>query len=128
MSFWSTIWDTIWWFFTFFVFIAYLFALFAIISDLFRDRKLNGFVKAVWLVFLVFVPFLTALAYLVARGNGMAERSAAGHRDAQKATADYIRSVAKESPASEIAQARQLLDSGVLSPEEYERLKAKALA
>lgn len=128
MTFWSTIWDTIWWFITFFVFIAYLFALFAVISDLFRDRKLNGVAKAIWLIFLVFVPFLTALVYLIVRGNGMAERSAAGQRDAEQATENYIRSVAKDSPAAEIAQARDLLNSGAISPEEFERLKAKALA
>ena len=61
MSFWTTIWDTIWWFITFFNFIAYLMALFSIITDLFRDRKLGGFAKAIWFIFLIFLPFLTAI-------------------------------------------------------------------
>ncbi|WP_080792881.1 SHOCT domain-containing protein [Corynebacterium pacaense] len=128
MSFWSSIWDTLWWFITIFIFIAYLMALFSIITDLFRDRKLNGWAKAVWLIFLMFVPFLTALAYLITRGGGMAERSAAAQQNAEKATDDYIRSVAGASPASEIAQARQLLDSGALTQGEYEQLKQKILA
>ncbi|WP_336627561.1 MULTISPECIES: SHOCT domain-containing protein [unclassified Microbacterium] len=127
MPFWSTIWDTIWWFLTVFVFIAYLFALFAIIGDLFRDRKLHGVAKAVWLIFLVFVPFLTALVYLIARGSGMAERSSTVQREAQQAADEYIRSVAQASPAAEISQARQLLDAGTITQAEFERLKAKAI-
>ncbi|RLP76856.1 SHOCT domain-containing protein [Mycetocola tolaasinivorans] len=127
MSFWSTIWDTIWWFITIFVFIAYLMALFSIIGDLFRDRKLNGWFKAIWFVFLIFVPFLTALIYLIARGSGMAERSAAVQRDAEQAATTYIRSVAGVSPTAEIAQARQLLDSGSINQGEYDALKARIL-
>ncbi len=75
MTFWNSFWDIIWWFLWIFVFVAYMFALFSIVVDLFRDRKLNGWWKAVWLIFLIFVPFLTALVYLIARGRGMAERS-----------------------------------------------------
>lgn len=128
MPFWSTIWDTIWWFFTVFVFIAYLMALFSIIGDLFRDRQLNGFAKAVWLIFLVFLPFLTALIYLVVRGRGMAERSVKQVEERQAATDAYVRSVAGTNPAAEIAEAKSLLDSGAITPEEYERLKSAALA
>jgi hypothetical protein len=71
MNFWTSFWDIIWWFVWAFAFIAYLFALFAIIGDLFRDRKLNGWLKAIWVLFLIFVPFLTALVYLIARGKGI---------------------------------------------------------
>lgn len=128
MSFWSTIWDTIWWFFTVFVFIAYLFALFSIITDLFRDRKLNGFAKALWLIFLVFLPFVTALVYLIARGGGMGERSAAQMRQTQEQADQYIRSVAGEGgPAAEISHAKSLLDSGAITAEEFAVLKASAL-
>ena len=126
-DFWSSIWDTIWWALTFFVFIAYLLALFSIITDLFRDHKLSGWAKAVWLVFLIFLPFLTALAYLVFRGPGMAERSIGQQRAAQQAADDYIRSVAG-GPAGEIAQAKQLLDSGAISQSEFDAIKAAALA
>ncbi len=125
-DFWSSIWDTIWWALTFFVFIAYLLALFSIISDLFRDRKLSGWAKAVWLVFLIFLPFLTALAYLVFRGPGMAERSVAQSQAAQAAADDYIRSVAG-GPAAEIAQAKGLLDSGAITQSEFETIKASVL-
>lgn len=128
MSFLSTIWDAILLFFIAFLFIAYLMILFGIIRDLFADRSLGGGAKAVWLIFLVSVPFLTALIYLIARGNGMADRSVAQQAQAQQATNDYIRSVAASSPAAEIAQAKQLLDSGAITPAEYEALKARVLA
>ena len=128
MSFWTSIWDDIWWFLTAFVFIAYLMALFSIIGDLVRDRKLNGVAKAIWLLFLIFLPFLTALAYLIFRGQGMGERAAEQARASQAATEDYVRSVAGTGPAAEIAQAKQLLDAGAISAEEYARLKAAALA
>ena len=127
MSFWTTIWDAIWWFITVFVFIAYLMALFWIISDLFRDRKLNGWAKAVWLIFLIFLPFVTALVYLIARGRGMGERQEAQVREVKQAQDDYIRQVAG-GPAAEISEAKKLLDSGAITQAEFEALKAKALA
>ncbi|WP_243229194.1 SHOCT domain-containing protein [Microbacterium sp. CIAB417] len=128
MGFWSSFWDIIWWFVWAFAFIAYLFALFAIIGDLFRDRKLNGWWKAVWILFLIFVPFLTALVYLIARGSGMAERGAAEARQAKDATDAYIQQVAGSSAADEIAKAKALLDSGAITAEDYAQLKAKALS
>ena len=94
MNFWNSFWDVIWWFLWAFVFIAYLMALFAIIGDLFRDHKLSGWWKAVWIIFLIFVPFLTALIYLIARGNGMAERSQKEAKQYQAATDAYIRQTA----------------------------------
>lgn len=126
MDFWSTIWDAIWWFFTIFVFVAYLIALFSIISDLFRDRELSGAYKAIWLLFLVFIPFLTALVYLIFRGRGMGDRAERQAREAKAAADDYIRTVAG-GPASEIAQAKQLLDSGTISEAEFQSLKQSAL-
>ncbi|GAA1798733.1 SHOCT domain-containing protein [Agromyces neolithicus] len=129
MTFWNNFWDLIWWFLWAFVFIAYLFALFAIIGDLFRDHKLNGWWKAVWILFLIFVPFLTALVYLIARGNGMAERSQKEAKQYQAATDEYIRQTAgASSPSDEIAKAKALLDSGTISQAEYDQLKAKALS
>lgn len=126
MNFFSTIWDTIWWLFTIFVFVAYLIALFSIISDLFRDRKLNGLFKALWLLFLVFLPFVTALAYLIFRGRGMGERAERQANEAKTITDDYIRSVAGGA-VSEIAQAKQLLDSGAITQAEYDQLKHTVL-
>jgi hypothetical protein len=115
-------------FFTIFVFFAWLMVLFSIISDLFRDRALSGWAKAVWLVALIFVPVLTALIYLIARGKGMAERSAAQASAQRSAADDYIRSVAGSTPAQELSQAKTLLDSGAISAEEYANLKAKILS
>lgn len=126
-GFWGSFWDLIWWFLWAFVFVAYLFALFAIISDLFRDHKLSGWWKAVWIFFLIFFPFITALVYLIARGGGMAERSAAQMRSVQQAQNDYIKHVAGTSPADEIAKAKSLLDDGTITQAEYDNLKAKAL-
>lgn len=128
MNFWNSFWDIIWWFLWAFVFIAYLFALFTIVVDLFRDTKLNGWWKALWLICLLFVPFLTALVYLIVRGGGMAERSQREAAQAQEATQSYIRSVAGSSPADEIAKAKALLDDGTITQSEYEALKAKAVA
>lgn len=117
---WSLVWEAILWTVTAFVFIAYLMALFSIITDLFRDRKLGGVAKAVWLFFLMFMPFLTALIYLIARGGGMAERAAARQSDFEARL--------QGSPSEEIARARQLLDNGVITEEEYAALKSAALA
>ncbi len=128
MNFWDNFWNIIWIFFWSFAFIAYLFALFAIVADLFRDHKLNGWWKALWIIFLIFVPFLTALVYLIARGSGMAERSQKEARQVQQATDTYIQQVAGSSPADEIAKAKALLDAGTITQEEFDHLKSKALA
>lgn len=130
-GFWGSFWDIIWWFLLIFVFMAYLFALFAVIGDLFRDHKLSGWWKAVWIVFLIFVPFITMLVYLIARGNGMARRSAEAAAGMKQAQDEYIKSVAggsAASPTEEIAKAKGLLDAGTITQAEYEALKAKALA
>lgn len=111
-----------------FIFFAYLMLLFSIITDLFRDHKLNGWLKALWFIALLFIPVVTALVYVIARGNGMAQRSAAAAQQAESATADYIRNVAGSSAADQIANAKQLLDSGAITKEEFEALKKKALA
>lgn len=125
----DSFWDFVWIFFWSFAFVAYLMALFSIITDLFRDKELNGWWKAVWIAFLVFFPFITALVYLIARGSGMAERNRYFARRAQADTDQYIRSVANtSSPAEEIAKAKTLLDDGVISQDEYWNLKSKALA
>lgn len=121
-------WNFIWLFFWSFAFIAYLFALFAVISDIFRDHELSGWLKAVWIIFLVFVPFLTVLVYLIARGRSMAERQARSAQRAEAATTEYIRSVAKSSPSQEIAKAKELLDAGTLTQAEFDAVKAKALS
>ena len=127
--FWENIWNVIWLLFWSFAFVAYLFALFAIVADLFRDHKLNGWWKALWIIFLIFVPFLTALVYVIARGQGMAERSAKDAAQTQQEADRYIRSVAgSASPTDEIAKAKKLLDDGTITAEEYAAIKAKVLS
>jgi hypothetical protein len=119
--FWLLIWS--------FFFVCYLMILFQIIGDLFRDKELSGWWKALWIVALIVVPFLSALIYLIARGRGMAERQAGEVRRAQVATDSYIQQVAgRDNPADQIATAKGLLDSGTISPAEFEQLKAAALA
>lgn len=111
-----------------FVFVAYLMALFSIIQDLIRDKSLGGWAKAIWLLFLIWLPFLTALVYLIARGKGMNVRASERVAASRNATDDYIRSVAATAPATEVAKAHDLLDAGFISEAEYAQMKAKILA
>lgn len=112
-----------------FLFMAYLILVFVIIGDLMRDHKLSGWWKAVWIVALIIIPWLTGLIYIIVRGKGMAERSAAQAAEIQQAQAEYIRSVSTNTdPTAQIAQAKELHDKGVISDAEFEQLKAKALA
>jgi len=124
-NFWSIIWIVIW----SFVFVAYLFVLFYILTDLFRDHQLSGWWKALWIIFLIFFPYITALVYVIARGKSMSERQLAAVAQARSQTDAYIRDVAAgKSPAEHITEAKALLDNGTITQQEFERLKAKALA
>lgn len=125
---WDSFWDFIWYTLVIFAFVAYLMILFTILTDLFRDRELSGWWKAVWVVALVFVPFLSALVYLIARGSGMHTRALDAQRQLQQQTDDYIRSVGPKSSTEQIADAKALLDSGAIDDNEFSALKAKALA
>ena len=121
-------WDIIWFIVVSFAFIAYLMVMFMIIADLFRDQSASGFAKAVWIICLIFVPFLTSFVYLIARGSGMAERSYRSAQANEQATAAYVREVAAtSSPADEIAKAKTLLDSGAISEQEFSALKSRVL-
>jgi hypothetical protein len=126
----NSFWDFLWLFFWTYIFISFLVILFQMFVDLFRDRTLNGWAKAGWIILLVFVPFLGALIYLVVRGHGMAERQAARMVAAQSEGDAYIRAVATSgspSAADDIAKAKGLLDSGAITQAEYDALKAKAI-
>jgi hypothetical protein len=126
----GSFWDLILWFFWIFVFVAYLMVVFSIIADIFRDESLNGWLKAIWIIFLIFVPFLTALIYLIARGSGMQKRSIEQAQAMRSAQDAYIRQTAgtSSSAADDIAKAKSLLDAGTISQAEFDTLKAKALA
>ncbi|QNN52820.1 SHOCT domain-containing protein [Nocardioides mesophilus] len=122
-------WDIVWFIFISFAFVAYLMVMFSIITDLFRDRETSGVVKAVWIVALIFLPLITALVYLVARGGGMSERAEASALEAKARQDAYIKEVAggSKAPTEQIAEAKAMLDAGVISQAEYDRLKEKAL-
>jgi len=125
MNFSDFFWLLIWSFFL----VCYLMVLFQIIGDLFRDKDLSGWWKALWIIFLIIFPFLAAVIYLIARGRGMAERQAGAVQSAQTATDQYIQSVASRgNPAEQIASAKTLLDNGTISQDEFDKLKQKALA
>jgi hypothetical protein len=127
MDFWDDFWSIIWWVFAATVFFAYLMALFAVISDLFRDRGMSGWGKAVWLIFLLFFPVLTVLVYLIARGRGMNERAQEDAQASRESTEAYIRRVAGNSPSDEIAKAKDLLDAGAITPEEFQAIKSRVV-
>ncbi len=123
MNFWDYLWLLVW----SFLFVMYLVVLFQILSDLFSDPEESGWAKALWVIFLIFLPLIGALAYLIARGGGMGQRASVQAKKAQEATDSYIRSVAGADPVSQIANAKALLDSGAINQEEFNHLKAKAM-
>jgi hypothetical protein len=112
-----------------FLFAAWLMILFVIIGDLFRDHQLSGWGKAGWTIFLIFVPFLAALIYLIARGDGMRERALQQQEQAQKQLDTYVRQTAGGgSAADELTKLAKLHDDKKISDEEYEKAKAKIVA
>ncbi|WP_036504218.1 MULTISPECIES: PLDc N-terminal domain-containing protein [Nocardia] len=122
------VWDVFWLIIMSFAFAAYLILLFWIFTDLFRDRGTSGWVKAVWVVFMFVLPLLTSLVYLIVRGGGMAERSARAAKQAEQAQDAYIKEVAGTNSATQIADAKRLLDEGTITAQEFEQLKSRALA
>jgi len=123
-SFMDWFWLMLWWF----AFVMYLMVLFHIIGDLFRDHELSGWWKALWVVALIVIPFLSALVYLIARGRGMAERQSARVSAARADTDAYIRATAGgPSAAAQITEAKGLYDAGVINDEEFAALKERAL-
>ena len=125
----DSFWDFLWLLFWSYIFVAYLILLFHIFGDIFRDRDLGGFAKALWTIGLIFFPFLMALIYLIARGRSMTERQMEAAQQRQAEQESYIKSIAgPSSPADEIARAKDLLDSGVIDQAEFDAMKSKALA
>jgi hypothetical protein len=113
----------------FFTWVAWIWMMILILSDVFRRRDLSGWGKAGWTFFLIVLPFLGALIYLIAQSDGMAERRAQDVQGQRAQMDDYVRSVAGSGgPAAEIDKAKQLLDSGAINQTEFDALKAKALA
>jgi hypothetical protein len=120
------IWTTIWIFFL----ILFIWVFIMIISDLFRDHKLSGWAKAIWVVALIIFPLFGSLVYLIARGGGMAERSAAQQRHARAEFDDYIRSTAASGgtgAADELTRLAELRDRGTITEAEFQTMKARVV-
>jgi hypothetical protein len=124
----SNVWDVILWFFAAYVFIAYLFALVLVLADIYRDADLNGWLKALWTLCLIFVPLLTVIVYVIVRGKGMNERNSRGMGTPPEPTDYTPRWGSGLSASDEIAKAQSLLQAGAITQDEFTALKAKALA
>ena len=120
--------DIIWTMLVFFGWVIWFWILISILSDIFRRHDIGGWGKAAWTVFVIILPFLGVLVYLIAEGKEMAERRAADVMANKAAFDDYVRDVAAGGATAEIEKAKQLLDSGAIDQAEFEKLKAKALA
>jgi len=111
-----------------FLFVAWIMVLFTIIGDLFRDHQLSGWAKAAWILFLIIVPFLAALVYLIVRGHGMRERSVREQAEVKKHFDQYVRDTAGTTPVDELHKLNDLKEKGAISDEEFQQMKAKLLA
>lgn len=111
-----------------FFMIMYFMILFSVVIDLFRNHQMGGFAKALWIIFLIFVPLISLLIYVIVYGKSMAQRQQTAVVEAQQEQDAYIKQVAGTSPAEQIAQAQQLLNSGAISQAEFDKLKTKALS
>jgi hypothetical protein len=118
------------WSFWFFIWIAALTIWFRCLFDMFSDHSLSGWAKAGWAIFMIFIPWVGALVYLIARGRSMSDRQAAAIQQQQAAQEQYIKQVAGSSadPVTRISDAKALMDSGAITEAEFNTLKAKALA
>lgn len=119
--------DVFWTMLIFFIWVAWFILLFRIIADIFRRHDIGGGAKTLWILFVLFLPFLGVFVYLISQGQGMAERDMSQARRSQEQFDDYVRSVSGGS-ADEIAKAKQLLDSGAITQSEFEAIKSRALA
>ena len=120
--------NVLWSLITIFFMIMYFMILFSVVIDLFRNHQMGGFAKALWIIFLIFIPLISLLIYVIVYGKSMAQRQQAAVVEAQQEQDAYIKQVAGTSPAEQIAQAQQLLNSGAISQDEFDKLKAKALS
>ncbi|MGG7099598.1 SHOCT domain-containing protein [Rhodococcus sp. 24CO] len=120
-------WEFFWFMFVCLAFVAYLSVLFSIITDLFRDHELSGWYKAIWIIFLFVVPFLSAMIYVIVRNDGMTQRSIAAAQKQMQAQGAYVREVAGQSSADQITAAKGLLDAGAINEDEFRALKAKTI-
>jgi NADH:ubiquinone oxidoreductase subunit 6 (subunit J) len=114
--------------FEIFIFVVWVWILFTIISDLFRNHEMSGWLKGVWIILLIIIPWLTALIYLIVYGSDMRERQLRAQAEAKHAADAYIRTAAHVSPADELHKLHELVEKGALTDAEYDRAKAKLLS
>jgi Short C-terminal domain/Phospholipase_D-nuclease N-terminal len=120
--------DVLWSMIIFFFWVIWIWIVITVLIDVFRRHDISGWVKALWVVFVVILPWLGVLIYLIAEHDGMRERGMRQAQAQQRAFDDYVRDTAGSGPAGEIAKAKELLDAGAITQEEFDALKAKALA
>ena len=113
--------------FVFFLLVAWIWAVIAVISDVFRSSDLSSVSKAIWVLFIIMIPWLGVLSYIFTRGKGMEDRNAQALSDAQEAQRAYIQGVAGLSTADELSKLAELKDKGVITDTEFEAEKAKLL-
>ena len=124
-TFLSFFWDVL----LFFAWLIWFWLLITVFVDLFRRRDASGWVKAGWLVFVLLLPYLGVVVYLIAQHEGIAERNTQHAQASQQQLDQYVQSVAaKSGPSDEIARAKTLLDNGTITQAEFDRIKQKALA
>jgi len=118
--------DIIWGLVVFFFMVVYLIILFSVVVDLFRDDELSGWAKAGWALFLLILPLISVVTYLIVRSRGMGARAAqAVHRENVELDRQMV--AARPSPVDEISRAKELLDAGAITRAEFDGLKAAAL-
>ena len=121
--------QAMWTMFVFFMWILWFWLLFTVFADLFRRHDVSGWGKALWVIFVIILPFLGVFIYLIAEGKGMGERNVKQAQQAQAQMDSYVRSVASTGGAADqISQAKSLLDAGTITQAEFDQLKTKALA
>ena len=120
--------DVMWTMLVFFLWVLWFWLLFTVFADLFRRHDISGWVKTLWIIFVIILPFLGVFIYLIAESKGMAQRNIDRANEAKSQFDSYVRQTAGGGSAGEIAQAKQLLDSGAITQAEFDSIKAKALA
>ena len=120
--------DVVWTMFIFFAWIIWFWLLITIFADIFRRHDISGGKKALWVVFVIITPFIGVFIYLITQNKGINERNLQNVKQQRQQADEYIRSVAADDPASQIAQAKSLLDSGAINQQEFDSLKQKELA
>jgi hypothetical protein len=121
--------DVMWTMLVFFAWVIWFWLLITVFGDVFRRRDISGWGKAAWIIFVIVLPYLGVLVYLIAQHDGMAERNVKQVQQSKEQMDDYVRSVSAASdPAEQIAKGKKLLDEGAITPAEFDALKQKALA